>query len=56
MYQIQLQYITNLRKSTIDGQEHNLTMVSNASPGTTIPKMNKSFLHMAHVSSNRTCA
>jgi hypothetical protein len=53
-----LQYIANLRKSTIDGQEHNLTMVSNASPGTAINKMNKSFVHMAmaHVSSNRAFA
>jgi hypothetical protein len=27
-------------------------MVSNASPGTATPKMNKSFVHMAHVSSD----
>jgi hypothetical protein len=45
------QYITNLRKGTIDCHKNNLTMVSDASPGTAIPKMNKSFIHMAHVSS-----
>jgi hypothetical protein len=28
----------------------------NASPGTAAPKMNKSFVHMAHVSSNHACA
>jgi hypothetical protein len=38
------------------GQKHNSTMVSDASPGTAAPKMNKSFIHMAHVSSNRACA
>jgi hypothetical protein len=31
-------------------------MVSNASPGTAAHKMNESFIHMAHVSSNRACA
>jgi hypothetical protein len=31
-------------------------MVSNASPGTAAPKMNNSFVHMAHVSSDRACA
>jgi hypothetical protein len=31
-------------------------MVSDDSPGTTAPKMNVSFIHMAHVSSNRACA
>ena len=31
-------------------------MVSDASPGTTAPKMNESFVHMAHVSSDRACA
>jgi hypothetical protein len=31
-------------------------MVSDASPGTTAPKMNESFVHMAYVSSNRACA
>jgi hypothetical protein len=56
MYKIQLQFIANLRTSTKDGQKHNSTMVSNASPGTATPKMNKSFVHMAHVSSNRACA
>ncbi len=30
-------------------------MVSNASPGTAAPKMNKSFVHMAHVSFDRIC-
>jgi hypothetical protein len=30
-------------------------MVSNASLGTAAPKMNKSFVHMVHVSSNRAC-
>ncbi len=33
-------------------QKHNLTMVSDALPGTAAPKMNKSFIHMAHVSFN----
>jgi hypothetical protein len=56
MYQIKLQYIANLRTSTIDGQKHNLTMVSYASSGTAAPKMNESFVHMAHVSYNRACA
>jgi hypothetical protein len=40
----------------IDGHKHNSTMVSNASPGTATPEMNKSFAHIAHVSSNRACA
>jgi hypothetical protein len=31
-------------------------MVSNASLGTSAPKMNESFVHMAHVSSERACA
>jgi hypothetical protein len=56
MYLIELQFIANLRKSTIDGHKHNSTMVSDDSPGTAAPKMNKSFLHMAHVSSDRACA
>ncbi len=30
-------------------------MVSNASPGTAAPKMNKSFLHVAHLSSDCAC-
>ncbi len=38
------------------GQKHNSTMVSNASPGIAAPKMNESFVHMAHVSSDRACA
>jgi hypothetical protein len=55
LYQILLQYIANLRTSTIDGQKHNSTMVSNVSPGTATPKINKSFVHMAHVSFDRAC-
>ncbi len=31
-------------------------MVSDASPGTAAPKMNKSFIHMVYVSSGRACA
>jgi hypothetical protein len=31
-------------------------MVSDYSLGTAEPKMNKSFVHMAHVSSDRACA
>ena len=31
-------------------------MVSDASSGSTAPKMNESFVHMAHVSSNCACA
>ena len=31
-------------------------MVSNASPDTANPKMNKSYVHTAHTSSNRACA
>jgi hypothetical protein len=31
-------------------------MVSNASQGTTAPKMNNFFVHMAHVSSDQVCA
>jgi hypothetical protein len=56
MYQMQSRYIPNLRKSTIDSYKNNLSMVSNASPGTAAPKMNKSFILMAHVSSNRAWA
>jgi hypothetical protein len=51
-----LQYIANLRKSTIDGQKQDSTMASVASPGTAAPKMNKSFVFMAHVSSDRAYA
>jgi hypothetical protein len=40
----------------IDGHKHNLTMVSNSLPGTANPKINESFVHMAHVSSNHACA
>jgi hypothetical protein len=39
----------------IDGHKYNSTMVSDASPGTATPKMNKSFLHMAHLSLDRAC-
>ncbi len=56
MYQIKLQCIANLRKSTIDGHKHNSSMVFDASPGTAAPKMNKSFIHMARVSFYRACA
>jgi hypothetical protein len=31
-------------------------MVSDASPGTAAPKMNKSFVHMVHVCSDCACA
>jgi hypothetical protein len=31
-------------------------MISDASPGTATPRMNESFIHMAHVSSYRACA
>ncbi len=31
-------------------------MVSDASPGTDAPKMNKYFIHIAHMSSDRACA
>jgi hypothetical protein len=31
-------------------------MVSDVSPGTTTPKMNKTFIHMAHVPSDRAFA
>ncbi len=31
-------------------------MVSDASPGTAAPKMNESFVHLAHVSSSHACA
>jgi hypothetical protein len=39
----------------MDGQKHNSTMVSDDSPGTATPKMNVSFIHMAHVSSDHAC-
>ncbi len=51
-----LQYIANLRASSVDGQKYNSTMVSDASPGIATPKMNKYFFHMVHVSSDRACA
>ena len=51
-----MQYIAILCKSTIDGHKHHSTMVSDASPGTTTPKMNESFVHMAYVSSNHAWA
>jgi hypothetical protein len=56
MYHMQSQYIANLRTSTIDGQKHNATIVSDASAGTAAPKMNAPFVYMAHVSSNHACA
>ncbi len=49
-------HIANLRKITIDGHRHNLTMVSDASPSTATPKMNGYFVHMAHMSYDRACA
>jgi hypothetical protein len=49
-------HIANLRKSTIDGYQYNSTMVSNASPSTAAPKMNKYFVRMAHMSYDRACA
>jgi hypothetical protein len=39
----------------LDGHKHNSTTVSDASPGTATPKMNKSFMHMARVSSDHSC-
>ncbi len=36
--------------------KYNSTMVSVASPGTAAPNMNKSFVHMAHVSSDHAFA
>jgi hypothetical protein len=48
--------IANLCKYTIDGHKHDSTMVSDASPSTATPKMNKYFVHMAHVSYDRACA
>jgi hypothetical protein len=50
-----LQYIANLCTSTIVGPKHDLTMISDTSPGTAAPKMKESFVHMAHVSSDRAC-
>ena len=35
--------------------KHNLTMVSDASPGTADPKMNESFVHTAQMSSDHAC-
>ncbi len=43
-------------KKIIDGHKNKSTIVSDASPSTAAPKMNKSFVHMAHVSSNHACA
>jgi hypothetical protein len=51
-----LQYIANLHKSTIDGHKHNPTVISNASPSTTAPKMNEHFVHMAHMFYDHACA
>jgi hypothetical protein len=36
--------------------KHNSTMVSDASPGTTDPKMNELFVHTAQMSSDHACA
>jgi hypothetical protein len=35
--------------------KHNLTMVSDASPGTADPKMNESFVHTVLMSSDHAC-
>ncbi len=48
--------ISLIYKKVIDGHKHNSTMVSDASPGTTAPKMNESFVHIAYASSNYACA
>jgi hypothetical protein len=40
----------------IDGHKHNLTMVSDASPSTAAPEMNKYFCSYAHMSYDRACA
>jgi hypothetical protein len=53
---LMLQYIAILCTSTVYGQKHNSIMVSDASPGTAAPKINKSFIHMALVSSDHACA
>jgi hypothetical protein len=50
-----MQYIANLRTSTIDGHKHNSTIISDASPGIAALKMNESFVCMAHVSSDHAC-
>jgi hypothetical protein len=47
---------TNLLTSTINGQKHDSTMVSDASPGTATPKMNKSFVQRTRVCSDRPYA
>jgi hypothetical protein len=36
--------------------KHNSTMVSDASPGTTDPKMNVVFVHTVQMSSGRACS
>jgi hypothetical protein len=36
-------------------QKYDPTMVFDVSPGSVDPKMNESFVHMAHASSNRAC-
>ncbi len=40
----------------LDSHKQNSTMVSDASPGNAAPKMNKSYVHMAQVSSDHACA
>jgi hypothetical protein len=52
----QIVAILLIYKQVLYDQKHNPTMVSDASPGTATPKMNKSFIHMAHVSSDHACA
>ncbi len=51
-----MQYTANVCKSKIDGHKNNLTIVSDASLGIAAPKMDKSFVHMARVSSDCACA
>ncbi len=52
-----MQYIANVRLGKyVNGHKHNPTMVSDASPSTAATKMNKYFVHMAHMSYDRACA
>jgi hypothetical protein len=53
---VESQHIANFRKVQLSAHKHNLTMVSNALPGTVNPKMNDSFIHMACASSYCSCA
>ncbi len=47
-------YVLSVRSDVFS--THNSKMVFNASPATAAPKLNKSFVHMAHVSYDRACA